>query len=70
MSIWNTKPLAVTQRINKMNVYLLTDVYGNAWGTIAASDEFEAVELLLDDVESRPDAYLGTPTKILVEPMH
>ena len=53
-----------------MNVYLLTDVYGNAWGSIAADDEFEAVELLLDDVENRPDAYLGTPTKILVEEMH
>ena len=53
-----------------MNVYLLTDVYGNAWGSIAASDEFEAVELLLDDVEERPDAYMGSPSKILVEEMH
>lgn len=53
-----------------MNVYLLTDNDGNAWGSIAADDEFEAIELLLEDVEERPEAYCGAPDRINAEQLH
>lgn len=53
-----------------MQTFILTDYYGNAWGTIAAQDESEAVELLLDDVEERPEAYLGQPEQIIVNRVH
>ena len=53
-----------------MNVYLLTDNDGNAWGLIAADDEFEAVEMLLDDVEERTDTYHCQPDRINVEQLH